>query len=361
MPTTIEPGTQPSDVEAAESAVFPHSASNEFLDSFGPMRTQMGPIEYVPQSVRTLGTPSSVRSLGGDSCYEEAHSERGQRHSGSGAFRAGGATPPPPPPPSPGTGRLRSNSATSVTKGKRPQRLVAVRYFLDRPGYGLHNSAVRMWFEPPAQCTPQNLSGFLKEQGIALDDLLVEVYLDRFQSFMLLEACDAGEEHYFLLYPLSLSLLFSLSLVVTHCCSFLSDAAAIEWNLRDTTPEDPGILNIRLTDVSYAARLDEDLGKSQNGGAGVPIKKETPAPAAHPHANTTPVGLFSFAMMVGLETAEVMSKLVPNFVSPKYVMAWGPYMYFVGGMLQIFTATLQVLRNNIYGAVAFYGFGSFWL
>jgi len=331
--TTIEPGTQPSDVEAAEQSAMVHSASsNEFLDGLGPMRTEMGPIEYVPQSMRTLGgTPSSMRSLGGDSTYE-AYSER-QPQSGTGSIfgtPGAGGTPSPPlqPPQSPVTSssHRRINSATTTTTGKRPQRLVAVRYFLDRPGYGLHNSAVRMWFEPPARCTPQQLSSFLKEQGISLEDLLVEVYLDKSQPFMLLEACEA---------------------------------AAIEWNLRDTTPEDPGILNIRLTDVGYAARLDENLGKSPSQTGGI-VKKEEPA-TAHPHANTTPVGLFSFAMMVGLETAEVMSTLVPNFISPKYVLAWGPYMYFVGGMLQIITATLQVLRNNIYGAVAFFGFGSFWL
>ena len=318
MVVPVEPGTQPPDVEAAEAATFlRNSQSNEFLDGIGPIRTFVSSTDYVPMSTRNMGemmgAPDSLRSLGGE---QSSHS-------------AGE----PPSSPNP-TRRVRANSVSSGLTGKRPQRLVAVRYFLDRPGYGLHNSAVRLWFEPPARCTPTALQLFLNEQGIALDDLLVEVYLDRFQSFMLLEACEA---------------------------------AAIEWNLKDTTPDDPGILNIRLTDVTYAARLDTDLSKSSgsNGGPGSappPAEKAAAAPAAaHPHANTTPVGLFSFAMMVGLETAQVMSQLVPDFVSPAYILAWGPYMFFVGGVLQIFTATLQVLRNNIYGAVAFYGFGSFWL
>ena len=296
----IDPGTQPVDVEAAEAAMFHHSTStNEFLDSVGPMRTQVGPIEYVPQSTRKLGAPSSLRSLGADPAGDTTTTSSGSHR------------------------RVRSGSLGSMEVAKRPQRLVAVRYFLDRPGYGLHNSAVRMWFEPPKRCSPEQLHGFLKEQGIALDDLLVEVYLDKFQSFMLLEACEA---------------------------------AAIEWNFTDTTPDDPGVLNIRLTDVSYAARLDEDLSKSAHPSAPTP----SAPPPVHPHANTTPVGLFSFSMMVGLDTAYVMGELLPNFISPQYALAWGPYMYFSGGMLMIFTATLQVFRNNIYGAVAFFGFGSFW-
>jgi len=320
MVVPVEPGTQPPDVEAAEAATFMrHSRSNEFLDGLGPIRTFVCSTDYVPMSTRNVGemtgggAPDSLRSLGDEQSWNSA---------------ADPASTPNP------TRHRRANSISSGLTGKRPQRLVAVRYFLDRPGYGLHNSAVRLWFEPPARCTPAALQFFLNEQGIALDDLLVEVYLDRFQSFMLLEACEA---------------------------------AAIEWNLKDTTPDDPGILNIRLTDVTYAARLDTDLSKSSsssNGGPGSappPAEKAAPPAAQHPHANTTPVGLFSFAMMVGLETAQVMSQLVPDFVSPAYILAWGPYMFFVGGLLQIFTATLQVFRNNIYGAVAFYGFGSFWL
>lgn len=35
-------------------------------------------------------------------------------------------------------------------------------------------------------------------------------------------------------------------------------------------------------------------------------------------------------------------------------------MFFVGGLMQIIVAIFQVLRNNVYGATAFFGFGSFW-
>jgi succinate-acetate transporter protein len=176
------------------------------------------------------------------------------------------------------------------------------------------------------------LREFLEEQGIALTDLLTEVYLDKFQSFMLLEACDA---------------------------------AAIEWDLKDTTTQNPGIINIRLTDVSYARRLDDDMSKSMSGPGPVP---HAPQPQVQPQqqqqqqlANTTPVGLFAFSMMVGLETANAMITLVPGMVNESFVLAWGPYMYFVGGMLQFTSGLLQVYRNNIYGAVVFLVFSSFWL
>lgn len=94
------------------------------------------------------------------------------------------------------------------------ERLVVVRYYLDRPGYGLHNSAARLWvsrvhctvaiaiaiamdltiaivvviatipiatdititaavviaiqFHPPVACKPVDVKDFLEKQGIAL-------------------------------------------------------------------------------------------------------------------------------------------------------------------------------------------------
>lgn len=35
-------------------------------------------------------------------------------------------------------------------------------------------------------------------------------------------------------------------------------------------------------------------------------------------------------------------------------------MFFVGGLMQILVAIFQVVRNNVYGATAFFGFGCFW-
>lgn len=150
---------------------------------------------------------------------------------------------------------------------------------------------MRLWFDPPEICKPSALKNFLKAQNILLPELIVEVYLDKFQSFMLLEACDA---------------------------------AAIEWDLADTTLADPGIMAIRLTDVGYASRLDQGLSK----GTAAPAASPTMAPIPQ-HANTTPVGLFAFSFMVGLETTDVLGKLAPNFVSTQFVVSQGPYMFFV--------------------------------
>ena len=55
-----------------------------------------------------------------------------------------------------------------------------------------------------------------------------------------------------------------------------------------------------------------------------------------------------------------MSRLFPGSVDKSFVLVWGPWMFFVGGLLQVITGIFQVLRNNIYGAVAFLGFGCFW-
>ena len=235
------------------------------------------------------------------------------------------------------------------------RRMVAVRYFLDRPGYGLHNAAVRLWIDPPAICVPSDLHQYLMKHGIipsdddtgtgstALgdtssnflsvngftsfrhDDFLVEVYLDKFQSFMLLQACED---------------------------------AKIEWNLTDSTMHHPGTFNVRLTDISHHVHdSHEDAAKSA-----------APPVGASVNANTAPVGLFSFSFMVGLETLFAMERLIRdpngnNFffgIDPAYVITWGPYMVFSGGGLMWITGIFQVFRNNIYGAVAFLVFGSFW-
>jgi succinate-acetate transporter protein len=100
-----------------------------------------------------------------------------------------------------------------------------------------------------------------------------------------------------------------------------------------------------------------ELDKSvQKKGSHVIVEKSE----STQYANVTQVGLFSFSMMVGLETLHLTSTLVPGSVSPSYIETWGPYMFFVGGLMQLCVAIFQVLRNNVYGATAFFGFGCFW-
>jgi uncharacterized protein len=231
-------------------------------------------------------------------------------------------------------------------------RLVAVRYFLDRPGYGLHNSAVRLWFDPPARARPQDVVDFLKEQQIALDGLLVEVYLDRFRSFMMLDACTA---------------------------------ACIEWEFGDTSPSSPGMINVRLTDLG-AADADADAAASAMmaesgggtvggngaaaGGGFLPAPPSTllaTAPSTNgggrPHeiANVSPLGLFAFSMTLGLECVTFLPVLVPGSMNGYFVLLFAPYAFFVSGLLQFVVGLFEVVRSNIYGATAFLGFGVFWM
>lgn len=151
----------------------------------------------VASSARSLGTIESVRSIASAS-EKDAESSNGQD-----------------PQKYVGEEDADDNDAD-------PRKMVVVRYFLDRPGYGFHNSAARFWFDPPEVCMSRHVHTFLKEQGIALDGLLIEIYLDKFQAFMLLEACEAN---------------------------------LIQWNFRGTNIHDPGVLNVRLTDLACRVAL----------------------------------------------------------------------------------------------------------
>jgi succinate-acetate transporter protein len=198
--------------------------------------------------------------------------------------------------------------------------MVVVRYYLDRPGYNLDNSSSRLWKNPPATCSPADIAAFLREQGIRDDSdkkLLVELYLDKFCSYMLLEVC--AED-------------------------------GVQFNFTGTTIQQPGILNIRLTDVAAT-----EAETNSHASAAVPA---APQPQ---FCNTSPVGLFAFSMTVALETAELFGRLVPGTVDESFNLVWGPYAFFVSGLLQLIVGMWEVTRNNIYGATAFMAFGSFWL
>jgi succinate-acetate transporter protein len=237
-----------------------------------------------------------------------------------------------------------TNNNNNDNDNKNNVRLVAVRYFLDRPGYDLHNSAVRLWFNPPGgpRCTCQQVRTFLVEHQIALPGLLVEVYLDQFGAYMMLDACESSN---------------------------------IEWDFSRTDARDnnPGILDIRLTDVVEDNNNNNKEPDATSNTGGVPKMSawralEQPqhhAEANHPPspqlANVTPSGLFAFSMMVGLETTYLLESLVPGTVTDAFLLTWGPSMFFSGGLVQILVALVQVARNNVYGATVFFGFGGFWL
>jgi hypothetical protein len=116
---------------------------------------------------------------------------------------------------------------------------------------------------------PFSANPFLETQGIALPDLLIEVYLDKYESFMLLEACE---------------------------CS------CVEWNFDDVTYHEPGILNIRLTDLSLAER-EQNLSETDKFPQSQGQAQQSSQPQ---YANPTPAGLFSFSMMIGMETVALL-------------------------------------------------------
>jgi uncharacterized protein len=200
-------------------------------------------------------------------------------------------------------------------KGDESVRLVIVRYFLDRAGYGLSQSSARIWRTAPPICRIGDILEFLHEQGIKDpedDTLLAEVYLDKFESYMSVDSLDEG----------------------------------IYFDFSATTRTDPGILNFRLTDLQSGELMHSTS------------KEESPAIG---FCTATPLGLFAFSLTVILEVAHIFGKLVNYSVHPSFNLIWGPYAFFVSGLLQVIAGLIEASRNNIYGATAFMTFGSFWL
>ena len=228
-------------------------------------------------------------------------------------------------------GRAAAVAATSsLNSNNSDDRIVLVRYYLDRPGYDLSNSSSRLWINPPCpSTTPNDILQFLHDEGIKSNDendpshnLLVELFLDTYQTFMLLEACNDYNIHF---------------------------------DFSHATSDEPGILNIRLTDLNDASSSPSQ-NQNMNGGSNtinIP-----------PRCNTSPVGLFAFAMTVGLDALNVLRELTEDessALNPSFLLIFGPYAFFVSGLIQFMVGLNEISRNNIYGATAFLGFGSFWL
>jgi succinate-acetate transporter protein len=213
-----------------------------------------------------------------------------------------------------------NNGSIATTGSSTVERLVVMRYYLDRPGYNITNSSSRIWVNPPKETSPADIAFFLHDQGIKSKDdtrLLVELYLDEFHSYMLLEVC---AEH------------------------------MIHFDFTSTTSKKPGTLDIRLTDLN---EIMSTGGKGTKDGASAIV----------PRCNTSPVGLFAFSMTVGLDALNVLRKLLDddNKIDPSFLLVWGPYAFFVSGVIQFVVGLNEISRNNIYGATAFLAFGCFWM
>jgi len=224
------------------------------------------------------------------------------------------------------------------------ERFVVVRYFLDRPGYNLENASARFWKNPPQQCHASDIKSFLIREGIiptcdftagTCDDddddnllkttvgdinnnteILAEVYMDSFGAFIVL---DVAEEN------------------------------GICFDFSNATKSEPARIDIRLTDLNDG---------STTGGTTKPTETVTPPQ----NCSMSPAGLFAFTMINGLEGIYMLMELTDGgFVSHSYMYLYGPYAFFVGGLLQLLVAMWEVTRNNIYGATAFACFGCFWM
>jgi len=216
-------------------------------------------------------------------------------------------------------GRCHSTILATETDLKR---LVVVRYYLDRPGMDLNHSSARLWKNPPATCMAKDVIKFLEEQGIKEpndnnDNMLVEIYLDQFGAYMLTDVC----------------------------------CTDIGLDFNDATIDNPGVLNIRLTDVNVDPVT---LTNSSN--------IQTQSSNRNMQCNMSPLGLFAFTMTVGFENSALISELTNGkFVSESFILTWAPYAIFISGLLQLLVGMWEVTRNNVYGATAFSAFGCFWL
>ena len=173
-------------------------------------------------------------------------------------------------------GYAKFESREGANSVKDDQRLVIVKYFLDRPGYGIKNSSARLWKDAPLKCTSAHIRAFLLEQGIWEDDhILVEVYLDTYETYMVLEAMEQG---------------------------------GVVFDYSDTSCSKPGVLNIRLT----------DLHSGEQGG----VQRPQNVAVATSLCTLSPVGLFAFSMTVILETADLYGELLPGSVAPSFILYW---------------------------------------
>jgi hypothetical protein len=170
-------------------------------------------------------------------------------------------------------GYAKFETRESANGDKDDQRLVVVKYFLDRPGYGLQNASARLWKDAPKKCRATDIRTFLLEQGIWEDDhALLEVYLDTYEAYMVVEAMEQG---------------------------------GVIFDYSDTSCSKPGVLNIRLTDL-------------HSGEVGAQRQQNV----ATSYCTLSPVGLFAFSMTVIMETAHLYGDLLPGSVSPSFILYW---------------------------------------
>ena len=205
--------------------------------------------------------------------------------------------------------RRTSIARLSTDGDNKGVRVVAVRYFLDRPGADLTKASVRIYQNPPAACKASDVKAYLERQNLVPAGSVCEVYLDAFEAFMAVDACDKS---------------------------------GVVFDLEKSTAADPRDIAVRITSPTLTT------------------KEEAKPPR---QCNMGPCGLFAFSLLMGLEATWLTYELRPNsgYVHEPFYATWSAYAFFIGGLLQLLVGILEVFRNNVYGATAFMAFGSFWL
>ena len=77
--------------------------------------------------------------------------------------------------------RRTSIARLSTDGDNKGARVVAVRYFLDRPGADLTKASVRIYQNPPAACKASDVKAYLERQGLVPAGSVCEIYLDAFE------------------------------------------------------------------------------------------------------------------------------------------------------------------------------------
>jgi len=206
--------------------------------------------------------------------------------------------------------RIRSTGSDAVVSDQK--RVVAIKYFLDRPDMDIDKASVLLFKRPPMICRASDVAAFLERQGLIKRQgegaFLAEVYLDRFKAFMSVEMCDKS---------------------------------GVEFDLSTSSTADPATLAVRLS------------GDPSAPGAALATIKQ---------CNMSPAGLYGISAILGLQAMLLSHQLMPSQrVWTPYMQTWSCYAFFLGGLLSFIIGLLEVFRNNIFGATAFLGFGAIWL
>jgi len=123
--------------------------------------------------------------------------------------------------------------------------------------------------------------------------------------------------------------------MLLEACEF----SCVLWDFSEVTYHEPGVLNVRLTDLSLEEQ-EQSITEKEKAFPKAGQSKTAQQPAQPQYANPTPAGLFSFSMMVGLETAALLETLVPGSVDPAFALAHG-YVTFAS----VFVTLFQLIRS----------------